>query len=488
MKSSYAVSICSLLCAFASADSEATKLFSPPTMTASFTSNLPHDRRLHVRMVGANNKLGATPLPIRNARTAGANGAASVAGACGGAAAYKAAGAAEVPVGSKVTLSLQYAAGHESPNNVFVATFRCGAPTQNQMKAGTAGTTTLTAAECTTTAGGNAYPVPAPTGRDAKVIECTLPTKTAAELAGAGGQCSLSFQDQRDWGGCVDIKYAAAAAVVPGQPPAAVTPPATPTAPTPPQAAISSTTITSIVTSGGPPKLPCCGLATGVITATPGRTTALGDTTLRLSGTATGTQCSPGLNFPQNSISMTINDVILFGKIGSLSFKNTGNRAQNGEIMIGGIPAQVEFINNVLTFEMLGPASQNPTVCDAEMLMGGGPGGNSLIPEVTPLLVSTPSTGANAGGLTPTAVTFIVIAVVVVLLALLVVVAIQKKNKDAANQPTPTPAIAISAKAVNNNGTQLKAGWSEAKDGAGDVYYYNKTTGETTWERNLVVV
>jgi len=70
---------------------------------------------------------------------------------------------------------------------------------------------------------------------------------------------------------------------------------------------------------------------------------------------------------------MTINDVILFGKIGSLSFKNTGNRAQNGEIMIGGIPAQVEFINNVLTFEMLGPASQNPTVCDAEMLMGGVP-------------------------------------------------------------------------------------------------------------------
>ena len=33
--------------------------------------------------------------------------------------------------------------------------FRCGAPTENQMTAGTAGTTTLTAAQCTTTQGGS---------------------------------------------------------------------------------------------------------------------------------------------------------------------------------------------------------------------------------------------------------------------------------------------------------------------------------------------
>ena len=186
---------------------------SSPTITsAMFTPPRTSGRLLHVRAVGAENKYGATPLPIRNSRTAGANGQASVAGPCGGSNAYKAAGAPDVPVGSKVSLSLQYAAGHESAQNVFTATFRCGAPTENQMTAGTAGTTTLTAAQCTTTQGGTAYPVPAPTGRDAKVVECTLPTKTAAELAGTGGQCTMSFQDQRDWGGCMDINYVAAAA------------------------------------------------------------------------------------------------------------------------------------------------------------------------------------------------------------------------------------------------------------------------------------
>ena len=35
-------------------------------------------------------------------------------------------------------------------------------------------------------------------------------------------------------------------------------------------------------------------------------------------------------------------------------------------------------------------------------------------------------------------------------------------------------------------GGALKAGWSEAKDETGAVYFYNKTTGETTWEKDLV--
>ena len=59
--------------------------------------------------------------------------------------------------------------------SILSATFRCGAPTEGQMKEGTAGTTTLTAQDCTTTQGGTVYPVPAPTGRDAKIVECTLP-------------------------------------------------------------------------------------------------------------------------------------------------------------------------------------------------------------------------------------------------------------------------------------------------------------------------
>ena len=35
---------------------------------------------------------------------------------------------------------------------------------------------------------------------------------------------------------------------------------------------------------------------------------------------------------------------------------------------------------------------------------------------------------------------------------------------------------------------QFKSGWSEAQDAAGDTYYFNKITQETTWERHLVMV
>mgnify|MGYP001481075017 CR=1 FL=1 len=163
----------------------------------------------HVRMVGAESKVGTIPLPIRNAAVVGANGAASVKGPCGGSNTFQtaAAAAAPVPVGGKVSLGLQYAAGHQSPANLFSVTFRCGAPNNNQMRAGEDGTTTLTEAECKTIKGGTKYPVPAPTGRDVKVVECTLPTKTADELTGTGSDCTLSFQDQRKWGGCVDFKY-----------------------------------------------------------------------------------------------------------------------------------------------------------------------------------------------------------------------------------------------------------------------------------------
>ena len=302
-----------------------------------------------------------------------------MAGPCGGSNAYKAAGAPDVPVGSKVSLSLQYAAGHESAQNVFTATFRCGAPTENQMTAGTAGTTTLTAAQCTTTQGGTAYPVPAPTGRDAKVVECTLPTKTAAELAGTGGQCTMSFQDQRDWGGCMDINYVAAAAAPGpgdgqggggggGQPPAA------PTAPVPPATAVKSTSLTNIVTSGPPPALECCGLTTHDVTATPGPKTSAGETTLLLSGSVSGNQCVAGLNYPQNTISLTLNNVQLNGKVGALSFTKT----VGAQVLLGGIPMDIDYISNVLTFTMNGEPTQNnptgnPRVCDTEFIMGAGP-------------------------------------------------------------------------------------------------------------------
>ena len=479
----------------------------PPLFSAVYDSNHPHNRRLHVRMVGAGNKYGATPLPIRNAAAAGANGRASVAGPCGGSGAYQAAGAPEVPVGAKVSLSLQYAAGHANDANAFTATFRCGAPTENQMDAAAAGVTTFTATQCTTTQGGTEYPVPAATGRDAKIVECTLPPKTVAELAGDGASCSLSLQDQRDWGGCVDIKYVAAAAVDPGAGGGgggngqvgggggAAAP--QPVAPTPPVSQIMSTKITSIVTSGLPPQLPCCGLSTGVgtITASPGVPTNVGASTMTVSGTASGTNCDPGLNFPGNQIAAQFNNIILTGAVGDLAFQNDPTNQQQ-QVLIGGVPAEVSFISNVLTFTMIGDSAENPKVCDTEVIMGNGP----------PARGSTGNTGGTTnnnnnnnnnnnvnsntngvgGGLSEIAIIFIVITIVVVLGAAVVI--FMKNQKAQSSQPTqrsiPT-AAAVGLPAKHSGG--LKRGWAEAKDAAGDTYYFNKTTGETTWEKNLVM-
>ena len=458
----------------------------------------------HVRMVGAESKVGTIPLPIRNAAVVGANGAASVKGPCGGSNTFQtaAAAAAPVPVGGKVSLGLQYAAGHQSPANLFSVTFRCGAPNNNQMRAGEDGTTTLTEAECKTIKGGTKYPVPAPTGRDVKVVECTLPTKTADELTGTGSDCTLSFQDQRKWGGCVDFKYGSNGGAVGGgggggggggqaaggdgqaggdnsnsgtggTGGTGSNPAPNPVAPTTPPAAVQSISIKSIVTSGPRPALPCCGLTRHDITATPGATTSTGATTIVLSGTATGTNCNNGLNFPNNEIQATMNNVILIGNIGDLGFKNDGTDSSSS-VIVGNIPAEVTLVQNVLSFAMLGDPAANPPVCDAEIML-------RQIRE--PL---SPSAGDD-GGIGGVAIFLIVFSVVVVFALAGVAFRLQQQKKNTSQLPTAA-AVGLPSRAKNGNESALKAGWSEAKDEAGDSYYFNQTTGETTWERDLVSV
>ena len=474
------------------------------TITAFYDSNLPLNRRLHVRGVGAENKAGATPLKIRNAATAGANGRASVSGPCGGSATYTAAGAVEVAAGSKISLSLQYAAGHESANNVFTATFRCGAPTEGQMKEGTAGTTTLTAQDCTTTQGGTVYPVPAPTGRDAKIVECTLPAAVPAD----GGDCTLSLADQRDWGECVDIKMVAAAAPggggggggagggngqVGGGGGGAAAP--TPVAPTPPSVQITSSAIKAIVTSG--PGVECCSITTGTITAQGGQATPQGSSTMTISGTLTSTKCDPALNYPNNQISAPINNVVLTGKVGEFAFN-----AADGAVSIGGVPAEVNFISNVLTFTMV-PATEEIKVCDTEVTMGSGPppaGSNPIQNGNTGNSNNNNNNNNNNGvngsgdGLSQTAIIFIVIAVVCLLGSIAIVMTMNKRknqqnynNHQQKQQQLPTATTVALPSPAKTSG-QFKSGWSEAQDAAGDTYYFNKITQETTWERHLVMV
>ena len=57
---------------------------------------------------------------------------------------------------------------------------------------------------------------------DEGVVTCTLPLQDPPIATGATADCTVSVLDQRDWGGCVDIQMASAAAVLPPVPPTPV--------------------------------------------------------------------------------------------------------------------------------------------------------------------------------------------------------------------------------------------------------------------------
>lgn len=297
----------------------------------------------HVRMVGSLSKVKETFLPIRNAPSIGANGRASVGGPCGGSKTFILKNAPEVLNGGKVKLAFQYAAGHENNANLFTVTMACNAPSENDLRLGDSKATTLTAAQCNTIQGGNTYPVPAKTGRDVKVVECTLPTKNSNDLVGVKGQCSLSFQDQRKWGGCVDFLYVN---VLTG---GGTT---TPIPPNPPLVSLVSGSIKNIVTSGPAPKLPCCALNAVALVITASSKKGK-DTTVTLTGTAAGTNCNAGIKFANNRIDLSSTEpMVLVGKEGELEFKSE----TNSKIVIGGIPASLSFGGGALSIVMLGDA------------------------------------------------------------------------------------------------------------------------------------
>jgi hypothetical protein len=213
------------------------------------------------------------------------------------------------------------------------------------------------------------------------------------------------------------------------------------------------------------------------ITASPGPTTSAGTTTVVLSGTASGTNCNAGLNFPNNEINAKVNDVVLTGNVGDLGFKNDG-ADPSSSVVVGNIPAEVNFINNVLTFAMLGDPAANPPVCDAEIIL------RQIRQETTPGDSGGEDGNSGIGGV---AVFFIVFSVVSVFALVAGVAFTLKRRKQKPLKFKPrAPAIALPS--PSKTGSGLKEGWAEAKDEAGDLYYFNKATGETTWEKHLVSV
>jgi hypothetical protein len=148
------------------------------------------------------------PLAIRNARNANEDGRFSTSGPCGGAAAFGANTANIVKDGQNVCARINYNGGHKSAKNAFTAKFSCGAPSEATMKAGEV----LTTGEGSSQVGVTS--IPAPTGNS--VAEgykfcVTLPAQNlAANVAddAAERKCTLSVQDQRAWGSCIDFQLA----------------------------------------------------------------------------------------------------------------------------------------------------------------------------------------------------------------------------------------------------------------------------------------
>jgi len=166
----------------------------------------------HVRMF-YDSGTGATPRSIRNANSPMSDGSFSTRGPCGGVSAWGANGMGQVNTvspGESVTMIINYNGGHKSNANEFAVRRVCGeqgsGPTEQEMKAAT----DLPAGECTVIRcpEANTYPCPAAIGNqftEGYTFQCTVPSDAA------GKDCTYSVLDQRDWGGCVDLRVSNAA-------------------------------------------------------------------------------------------------------------------------------------------------------------------------------------------------------------------------------------------------------------------------------------
>lgn len=165
----------------------------------------------HVRMF-YDSGTGATPRSIRNANSPMSDGSFSTAGPCGGVSAWKLEQANNVAPGESVTMIINYNGGHKSNANEFAIRWACGesgsGPTEAQMKAAT----DLPAGTCNVIRcpEANTYPCPAAIGNqftEGYTFQCTVPPNAA------GKDCTYSVLDQRDWGGCVDLRVSNTPAV-----------------------------------------------------------------------------------------------------------------------------------------------------------------------------------------------------------------------------------------------------------------------------------
>jgi len=430
------------------------------------------------------------PGPIRNAGSATGNGRGSVAGACGGNAAFGANGVGTVTDGQEVTLNINYAAGHNSPNNRFRMAYSCAGTGQNDL----ANAPMLTAAAngCTATVAGApaTYAADGVNAADAIVqggysITCTLPLQ-----GGPQDECTMSLLDQRDWGGCVDVQVLAANALAPPAPPPAPIIPNTGSYPFSRATMVDSSAAT----------FNCCPLESGSLEigqVVVGAPTITGQLT---NARATSCRTSSDITAPE-SATHELNEQLTFNLVG------TGGNRYVATTLAGGSWAgqtfEISVENGLLDFHNVG--GDQPIICDgfSRATAGGGGGG-----------------GVGGGGAANTAsgdgggsTTGILVVIVILLLAGGAFYVYRKKK----NAPLPPPSGAYPPTVTRNVAAPpppaggLPAGWVEMSDPtSGAKYFYNQVrpctrphvharvravwcshgccslsqgTGETTWTR-----
>lgn len=430
----------------------------------------------HVRMI----YIQGQPGPIRNSNSPTGNGAASVAGPCGGQNTFGSNGQGTITDGDQVTLNINYAAGHRSNANAFRMAYACGTTTQNAMRAA-ASTLTATNNGCTAKAAGapalyndngvgGSIGVAAPNAivTGGYEVTCTLPLK-APPIGGAPLQCTISLLDQRQWGGCVDVLV---------QPAAVALPPSTPPPPTVSNSGVYAFLRANAVDSAPPDaSWSCCIMDVGKLTV-PDYTPGVASFTASLEAGASGCRTSALPSAPTTQ-KLSLNQPLLM----SLDF---GSK-YSGTTQLLGQPFQFDIDSARLQFANVGAA--DPIVCDGfavEQALAINPGdtGGS-------------GTGGDAG---------VAVGITAAVLAVLALAGAgfwySRKNhcqpartdgmpiksvENAVPSPPPGPKFTTNVpppppKAPPPPKLSLPPGWQTATDPSnGRMYYFNQGTGVSSW-------
>jgi len=403
------------------------------------------------------------PGPIRNANSPTGNGAASVAGACGGQNTFGANGKGQLTDGSTVTLTINYAAGHRSANNVFRFAYSCTDTSQNGLSSAESVLSAAAPNNCKGFSEGaeTPYPVPAP---DAIVeggyeITCTLPLRGNTETE----ECTMSLLDQRDWGGCVDVDLLPAAASLPPSPP-----PAPYVSNEGKYYLVSDNSIDSSAST-----FSNCDFSEGYLEVPP-HAEGAASFQAKLDAQAEGCRTSPAITAPatatirvQTAFTMTLAD----GKY-------------SGEVLIG--EAQQPY-----TFAVAGQAVEwayyNPARPEEQPIINDG-FSNSEVQGIS--VGGSLSSGSSNTG----AIAAVIIILLLIALGAAAYVWYRKRQAAQPGQKAPTytggamygstPGVPPPPPPPPGGFQPLPPGWMEMKDpNSGQIYYHNAAMQITQWER-----